>query len=93
MYCCFVLTHITFYATIATTKKLIASPYGWYYQACHSCPKVARIAKPPFLFEDGHSTEAKIFWYHYFSCNILFYYYTHDKLFLNTVTHTDLGIT
>lgn len=31
------------------TDKLIASQYGWYCQACHQCPKVARRDKPPLI--------------------------------------------
>ncbi|XP_058731680.1 uncharacterized protein LOC131623307 isoform X2 [Vicia villosa] len=57
------LTDITFCATVAETKILVASPFGWYYRACHLCPRVARGDKPPFLCEAGHSTEAEIFRY------------------------------
>ncbi|KAI5388534.1 hypothetical protein KIW84_074284 [Lathyrus oleraceus] len=57
------LKHITLYATVATTKKLIASQFGWYYQACHQCPKAARGDITPFLCETGHFTESEMFRY------------------------------
>ncbi|KAI5429254.1 hypothetical protein KIW84_034031 [Lathyrus oleraceus] len=57
------LREITLCETMTTTKKLIASQYDWYYQACRECPKVARGEKAPFMYESGHSTEAEIFRY------------------------------
>ncbi|XP_058761316.1 uncharacterized protein LOC131634701 [Vicia villosa] len=31
------LTDVTFCAAVATTKLLVASPFGWFYRACHIC--------------------------------------------------------
>ncbi|KAL5071340.1 hypothetical protein RYX36_022227 [Vicia faba] len=54
---------ITFCATVAETKVLVASPFGWYYRVCHRCPCIARGDIPPFECEVVHSTEAEIFRY------------------------------
>ncbi|KAL5052381.1 hypothetical protein RYX36_033063, partial [Vicia faba] len=54
---------ITFCATVAETKFLVVSPFGWYYRACHLCPCIARGDVPPFECEAGHSTETEIFRY------------------------------
>ncbi|XP_058772475.1 uncharacterized protein LOC131646465 [Vicia villosa] len=52
---------ITFCATYAKTRKLIASSYGWYYQCCHECTKSVRGDKPPYKCDNGHFTEAEIY--------------------------------
>ncbi|XP_058741377.1 uncharacterized protein LOC131613750 [Vicia villosa] len=57
------LTDITFYATVATTKLLVASPFGWYYRACHMCQSIARGDSPPFECEAGHETMAEVLRY------------------------------
>ncbi|XP_058750998.1 uncharacterized protein LOC131624017 [Vicia villosa] len=51
----------TFCITIAKINKLIASKYGWYYQACHQCPKVSRGDKPPFKCDAEHLSEYKTY--------------------------------
>ncbi|XP_058762473.1 uncharacterized protein LOC131635856 [Vicia villosa] len=53
------LTPVTFCATVATTKLLVASPFGWYYRACHMCQSIARGDSPPFECEAGHETMAE----------------------------------
>ncbi|XP_058760390.1 uncharacterized protein LOC131633721 [Vicia villosa] len=57
------LTDITFCATVATTKLLVASPFGWYYRACHMCQSIARGDNPPFECEAGHETMAEVLRY------------------------------
>ncbi|XP_058733458.1 uncharacterized protein LOC131605078 [Vicia villosa] len=57
------LKDITFCATVATTKLLVASPFGWYYRACHMCQSIARGDKPPFECEAGHETMAEVLRY------------------------------
>ncbi|XP_058733270.1 uncharacterized protein LOC131604872 [Vicia villosa] len=57
------LTDITFCATVATTKLLAASPFGWYYRACHMCQSIAREDSPPFECEAGHETMAEVLRY------------------------------
>ncbi|XP_058745812.1 uncharacterized protein LOC131618650 [Vicia villosa] len=57
------LRDITFCATVATTKLLVASPFGWYYRACHMCQSIARGDKAPFECEAGHETMAEIYRY------------------------------
>ncbi|XP_058741148.1 uncharacterized protein LOC131613501 [Vicia villosa] len=54
------LKDITFCATVATTKLLAASLFGWYYRACHMCQSIARGDKPPFECEAGQETMAEI---------------------------------
>ncbi|XP_058764091.1 uncharacterized protein LOC131637518 [Vicia villosa] len=54
---------ITFCAIVATTKLLVASPFGWYYRACHMCQSIARGDSPPFEFEAGHETMAEVLRY------------------------------
>ncbi|CAI8592249.1 unnamed protein product [Vicia faba] len=44
---------------ISEIKQL--KKYGWYYQACHQCPKAARGIKTPFKCESEHLTEVEIF--------------------------------
>ncbi|XP_058768016.1 uncharacterized protein LOC131641704 [Vicia villosa] len=57
------LTDITFCATVATTKLLVTSPFGWYYRACHMCQSIARGDSPPFKCEAGHETMAEVLRY------------------------------
>ncbi|XP_058725519.1 uncharacterized protein LOC131596798 [Vicia villosa] len=57
------LTDITFCAIVATTKLLVASPFGWYYRACHMCQSIARGDSPPFECEAGHETMAEVLRY------------------------------
>ncbi|CAI8592540.1 unnamed protein product [Vicia faba] len=57
------LHDITFCATVAETKVLVASPFGWYYHFCHLCPCIARGDIPLFECEAGHSIGAEIFRY------------------------------
>ncbi|XP_058726316.1 uncharacterized protein LOC131597649 [Vicia villosa] len=57
------LTDITFCATVATTKLLVASPFGWYYRACHMRQSIARGDSPPFECEAGHETMAEVLRY------------------------------
>ncbi|XP_058766655.1 uncharacterized protein LOC131640262 [Vicia villosa] len=54
---------IAFCATVAKTRKLIASSHGWYYRCCHECTKTARGDKPPYKCDNGHFTEAEIYKY------------------------------
>ncbi|XP_058769374.1 uncharacterized protein LOC131643240 [Vicia villosa] len=56
-------SRITFCATVATTKLLVASPFGWYYRACHICQSIARGDSPPFECEAGHETMAEVLRY------------------------------
>ncbi|XP_058774953.1 uncharacterized protein LOC131649214 [Vicia villosa] len=53
----------TFCATVAKTRKLIASSYGWYYRCCHACTKAARGDKPPYECDNHHLTETEIYKY------------------------------
>ncbi|XP_058776865.1 uncharacterized protein LOC131651214 [Vicia villosa] len=57
------LTDVTFCATVATTKLLVASPFGWFYRACHMCQSIARGDNPPFECESGHETMAEVLRY------------------------------
>ncbi|XP_058777708.1 uncharacterized protein LOC131651973 [Vicia villosa] len=57
------LTDVTFCATVATTKLLVASPFGWYYCACHMCQSIARGDSPPFECEAGLETMAEVLRY------------------------------
>ncbi|XP_058764691.1 uncharacterized protein LOC131638159 [Vicia villosa] len=56
-------SRITFCATVATTKLLVASPFGWYYRACHMCQSIACGDNPPFECEAGHETMAEVLRY------------------------------
>ncbi|XP_058788518.1 uncharacterized protein LOC131662683 [Vicia villosa] len=51
----------TFCATVAKTRKIIASSYGWYYRCCHACTKSARGDKPPYECDNRHLTETEIY--------------------------------
>ncbi|XP_058783210.1 uncharacterized protein LOC131657876 [Vicia villosa] len=53
----------TFCATVAKTRKIIASSYGWYYRCCHACTKSARGDKPPYECDNRHLTETEIYKY------------------------------
>ncbi|XP_058751158.1 uncharacterized protein LOC131624214 [Vicia villosa] len=53
----------TFCATVAKTRKLIASSYGWYYRCCHACTKSARGDKPLYECDNRHLTETEIYKY------------------------------
>ncbi|XP_058725833.1 uncharacterized protein LOC131597139 [Vicia villosa] len=57
------LKDIRFCATVATTKLLVVSPFGWYYRACHMCQSIARGNNPPFECEAGHEIMAEVFRY------------------------------
>ncbi|XP_058783014.1 uncharacterized protein LOC131657659 [Vicia villosa] len=57
------IREITFCATVAKTRKLIASSHGWYFQCCHECTKSVRGDKPPYKCDNGHFTEAEIYKY------------------------------
>ncbi|XP_058742238.1 uncharacterized protein LOC131614692 [Vicia villosa] len=57
------LRETTFCATVAETKKLIASSFGWYYQACYACPKAIRGDHPPYKCDNNHKTETEIYRY------------------------------
>ncbi|XP_058775663.1 uncharacterized protein LOC131649936 [Vicia villosa] len=75
------LKDITFCVTVATTKLLVASPFGWYYRACHMCQSIARGDKPPFECEAGNETMAEVIRYKFEievthggkSCNFVFW--------------------
>ncbi|XP_058769157.1 uncharacterized protein LOC131643023 [Vicia villosa] len=54
---------VTFCATVATTKLLVASPFGWFYRACHMCQSIARGDSPPFECEAGHETMVEVLRY------------------------------
>ncbi|XP_058756262.1 uncharacterized protein LOC131629498 [Vicia villosa] len=54
---------ITLCATVATTKLLVVSPFGWYYRACHMCQSIERGDNPPFECEAGHETMAEVLRY------------------------------
>ncbi|XP_058738575.1 uncharacterized protein LOC131610581 [Vicia villosa] len=56
-------SRITFCATVATTKLLVASPFGWYYRACHMCQSIARGDSPPFECEASHETMVEVLRY------------------------------
>ncbi|XP_058763554.1 uncharacterized protein LOC131637002 [Vicia villosa] len=49
--------------TVATITKLKAAQGGWYYQACHECPRVAKGMLPPYECPLGHKTETAIYRY------------------------------
>ncbi|XP_058741854.1 replication protein A 70 kDa DNA-binding subunit B-like [Vicia villosa] len=51
----------TFCATVAKTRKLIASSYGWYYRCCHACTKAARGDKTPYECDNHHLTGTEIY--------------------------------
>ncbi|XP_058784467.1 uncharacterized protein LOC131659272 [Vicia villosa] len=57
------LREITQCVTVATVTKQRAAQGGWYYQACHQCPRVAKGNEP--LSECGlrHKTETAIYRY------------------------------
>ncbi|XP_058724536.1 uncharacterized protein LOC131596005 [Vicia villosa] len=57
------LKDTTFCATVATIAKIVASKYGWYYQACHECPNKVTGDSPPYKCVKGHETETAIFRY------------------------------
>jgi len=46
--------------TVAKIEKVNSTKKGWYYFACHKCPKIAKGDKPPYTCEDGHNTETEI---------------------------------
>lgn len=54
------LDQITYAVTIATIEKVNSTKNGWYYFACHKCPKLAKGDKPPYTCDDGHNTETEI---------------------------------
>ncbi|RHN74002.1 putative nucleic acid-binding protein [Medicago truncatula] len=54
------LDQITYCVTVATIQKVNSNKNGWYYFACHKCPKIAKGDKPPYTCEDGHNTEIEI---------------------------------
>ncbi|XP_058778663.1 uncharacterized protein LOC131652733 [Vicia villosa] len=49
--------------TVATITKLKAAQGGWYNQACHECPRVAKGMLPPYECSLGHKTETAIYRY------------------------------
>ncbi|XP_058753022.1 uncharacterized protein LOC131626208 [Vicia villosa] len=49
--------------TVATITKLKAAQGGWYYQACHQCPRVAKGNEPPYECTLRHKTETAIYRY------------------------------
>ncbi|XP_058727010.1 uncharacterized protein LOC131598426 [Vicia villosa] len=49
--------------TVATITKLKAAQGGWYYQACHECPRTAKGLLPPYECPLGHKTETAIYRY------------------------------
>jgi hypothetical protein len=51
---------ITYCVTAATIEKVKSTRHGWYYFACHKCPKIAKGDNAPYTCEDGHNTETEI---------------------------------
>lgn len=51
---------ISYCVTVAKIVKVNSTKHGWYFFACHKCPKIARGDKPPYTCEDGHNTETEI---------------------------------
>ncbi|XP_058783248.1 uncharacterized protein LOC131657918 [Vicia villosa] len=49
--------------TVGKIKQLKAAQGGWYYLACHACPKFAKGNQPPYVCSNGHSTETEILRY------------------------------
>ncbi|XP_058736051.1 uncharacterized protein LOC131608135 isoform X3 [Vicia villosa] len=49
--------------TIAETLRIKAAPGGWFYRACHACPRVAKGNQPPYVCGKGHGTETEIYRY------------------------------
>lgn len=54
------LDQITYCVTVAKVEKVNSTGNGWYYFACHKCPKIAKGDKPPYTCDDGHNTETEI---------------------------------
>lgn len=54
------LDQISYCVTVAKIEKVNSTKNGWYYFACHKCPKIAKGDKPPYTCEDGHNTETEI---------------------------------
>lgn len=54
------LDQITYVVTVATVDKVNSTKHGWYYLACHKCPKQAKGDKPPYTCDSGHNTETEI---------------------------------
>lgn len=54
------LDQITYCVTAATIEKVKSTRHGWYYFACHKCPKIAKGDNAPYTCEDGHNTETEI---------------------------------
>lgn len=51
---------ISYCVTVAQIEKVNSTKNGWYYFACHKCPKIAKGDKPPYTCDDGHNTETEI---------------------------------
>ncbi|XP_058784084.1 uncharacterized protein LOC131658852 [Vicia villosa] len=49
--------------TVGKIKQLKAAQGGWYYLACHACPKFAKGDQPPYVCGAGHATETEILRY------------------------------
>lgn len=54
------IIQISYCVTVATIEKVNSTKHGWYFLACHKCPKIARGEKPPYTCDDGHNTETEI---------------------------------
>ncbi|KAL5096499.1 hypothetical protein RYX36_000826 [Vicia faba] len=57
----------TFYVTVITIDKLIASQYRWYYEARYQCPKAGGITDPlefPLALDKllGKEKDFKVIW-------------------------------
>ncbi|XP_058744322.1 uncharacterized protein LOC131616890 [Vicia villosa] len=48
--------------TVATITKLKAAQGGWYYQACHQCPRVAKGNEPPYEFFNSGTKSSFVIW-------------------------------
>ncbi|KAL5074749.1 hypothetical protein RYX36_013733, partial [Vicia faba] len=53
-------------AIVNEIRKIISAPRGWYYKACHDCPRHAKGYKPPYIFSVDHKTETEIYKYKFF---------------------------
>ncbi|XP_058734329.1 uncharacterized protein LOC131606060 [Vicia villosa] len=48
--------------TVGTITKLKAAQGGWYYQACHQCPRVAKGNEPPYEFFNAGTNASFVIW-------------------------------
>jgi len=61
-----IVLQMTYCVTVAKVEKVNSTGNGWYYFACHKCPKIAKGDKAPYTCNDGHNTETEIVRYNYY---------------------------